>query len=35
LARLIERIYAAVEQPELWPEIIGEIGRLIGGRSNF
>ena len=35
LARLIDRIYAAVEQPELWPDIIGEIGRLIGGRTDF
>lgn len=35
LADLIDRIYAAVEQPELWPEIIGEIGRLTGGRTNF
>ncbi len=35
LASLIDRIYASVERPELWPETIGEIGRLIGGRSDF
>lgn len=35
LSGMIDRIYAAVEQPELWPEIIGEIGRLIGGRNDF
>ncbi len=35
LASLIDRIYASVEQPELWPETIGDIGRLIGGRNDF
>ncbi len=36
LASLIDRIYASVEQPELWPETIGEIGSLIGGgRADF
>jgi DNA-binding CsgD family transcriptional regulator len=35
LASLIERIYASVERPELWPETIGEIGRLIGSRTDF
>src|SRR5579859_2396114 len=35
LAALIDRIYESVERPELWPETIGEIGRLIGGRSDF
>jgi DNA-binding CsgD family transcriptional regulator/PAS domain-containing protein len=35
LASLIDRIYASVEQPELWPETVGEIGRLIGGRTDF
>lgn len=34
LASLIERIYASVEQPELWPETIGEIGHLIGGATD-
>jgi DNA-binding CsgD family transcriptional regulator len=33
--RLIDHIYEAVEQPELWPETIGEIGQLIGGRNDF
>jgi DNA-binding CsgD family transcriptional regulator len=33
--RLIEHIYEAVEQPELWPETIGEIGQFIGGRNDF
>lgn len=32
---LIGRIYEAVEQPELWPETIEEIGRFIGGRNDF
>ena len=35
LGSLIDRIYASVERPELWPEAIGEIGRLIGGRNDF
>jgi len=35
LASLIDRIYASVERPELWPETIGEIGCLIGGRNDF
>jgi DNA-binding CsgD family transcriptional regulator len=35
LASFIDRIYAAVEQPELWPHVIGEVGQLIGGRNNF
>jgi DNA-binding CsgD family transcriptional regulator/PAS domain-containing protein len=35
LASLIDHIYASVERPELWPETIGEIGRLIGGRNDF
>ncbi len=35
LASLIDRIYASVERPELWPETIGEIGRLIGGPNDF
>jgi DNA-binding CsgD family transcriptional regulator len=32
---LIGRIYEAVEQPELWPETIEQIGRFIGGRNDF
>jgi DNA-binding CsgD family transcriptional regulator len=32
---VIGRIYEAVEQPELWPETIREIGQLIGGRADF
>jgi DNA-binding CsgD family transcriptional regulator len=35
LATLIDRIYASVERPELWPDTIGEIGCLIGGRDDF
>ena len=35
LASLIDRIYASVERPELWPETIGAIGRLIGGPNDF
>ena len=35
LASLIDRIYASVERPDLWPETIGEIGRLVGGRNDF
>jgi DNA-binding CsgD family transcriptional regulator/PAS domain-containing protein len=35
LASVIDRVYASVERPELWPETIGEIGRLIGGRNDF
>jgi hypothetical protein len=32
---LIGGIYEAVEQPELWPETIEEIGLFIGGRNDF
>jgi DNA-binding CsgD family transcriptional regulator len=32
---MIDRIYQAVEQPELWPETIEAIGQLIGGRTDF
>jgi DNA-binding CsgD family transcriptional regulator len=32
---VIDRIYASVERPELWPETIGEIGSLVGGRNDF
>jgi DNA-binding CsgD family transcriptional regulator/PAS domain-containing protein len=35
LAPLIDRIYASVERPELWPETIGDIGRAVGGRNDF
>src|SRR4051794_39741323 len=35
LESLIDRIYASVERPELWPETIGAIGSLIGGRDDF
>lgn len=35
LASLIDRIYASVERPELWPETIGAVGSLIGGRADF
>jgi DNA-binding CsgD family transcriptional regulator len=31
----IDRIYEAVERPELWPETIEAIGQLIGGRNDF
>ena len=32
---LIGRIYEAVEEPDLWPEIIVEMGRFIGCRNDF
>ncbi len=32
---VVDRIYEAVEKPELWPETIEEIGQLIGGRNDF
>lgn len=35
LSSLIERIYASVEQPELWPETICAIGSLVGGGTRF
>jgi DNA-binding CsgD family transcriptional regulator/PAS domain-containing protein len=35
LDSLIDRIYASVEQPELWPETIVDIGRLVGGGDHF
>jgi DNA-binding CsgD family transcriptional regulator/PAS domain-containing protein len=35
LASLIDRIYASVERPELWPKTISEIGCVIGGRNDF
>jgi DNA-binding CsgD family transcriptional regulator len=31
----VDRIYEAVERPELWPQTIYNIGELIGGRRNF
>jgi len=35
LLSAIDRIYEAVERPELWPSTIYAIGELIGGRRNF
>jgi DNA-binding CsgD family transcriptional regulator len=35
LAALIDRIYASVEQPELWLGTISDIGRLVGGGNHF
>jgi len=35
LLPIIDRIYASVEQPELWPDTIYEIGERIGGRRGF
>jgi DNA-binding CsgD family transcriptional regulator len=32
---VINRIYEAVEQPELWPGTIERIGQFIGGRNDF
>src|SRR5262249_50513877 len=31
----IDRIYEAIERPELWPKTIYAIGELIGGRRHF
>jgi DNA-binding CsgD family transcriptional regulator/PAS domain-containing protein len=31
----IDRIYESVENPELWPQTIGTIGHLLGGRFGF
>jgi PAS domain-containing protein len=31
----VDRIYEAIERPELWPKTIYAIGELIGGRRNF
>jgi DNA-binding CsgD family transcriptional regulator len=35
LLSTVDRIYEAVERPELWPQTIPAIGELIGGRRNF
>ena len=35
LLPIIERIYQAVERPELWPETIYSVGECIGGRRGF
>jgi DNA-binding CsgD family transcriptional regulator/PAS domain-containing protein len=35
LHSIVERIYASVEQPELWPETICAIGEQIGGPREF
>jgi DNA-binding CsgD family transcriptional regulator/PAS domain-containing protein len=35
LLRTIDRIYQSVEQPDLWPDLICEIGELIGDRRDF
>jgi DNA-binding CsgD family transcriptional regulator/PAS domain-containing protein len=35
LLRIIDRIYASVEQSELWPETILEISEIVGGRRDF
>jgi len=35
LTSAIDQIYASVEEPELWPETIREIGRLVGGGNHF
>src|SRR6516164_4412758 len=31
----VDRIYEAIERPELWPKTIYAIGELIGGRRHF
>jgi hypothetical protein len=31
----VDRIYEAIERPQLWPKAIHAIGELIGGRRNF
>jgi DNA-binding CsgD family transcriptional regulator/PAS domain-containing protein len=35
LLPVIDRIYASIEQPELWPQTICAIGEFIGGRRDF
>jgi DNA-binding CsgD family transcriptional regulator len=35
LLRIIDRVYESVEQPDLWPDLICDIGELIGGRRDF
>ena len=35
LLAVIDRIYKSVERQELWPETIGAIGELIGGRRDL
>src|SRR5579859_7366200 len=35
LSAVIDRIYASVEQPDLWPETICAIGCLVGGGKGF
>jgi len=35
LLSTVDRIYEAIERPELWPKTIYAIGELIGGRRHF
>jgi DNA-binding CsgD family transcriptional regulator/PAS domain-containing protein len=35
LLTTVDRIYEAIERPELWPKTIYAIGELIGGRRHF
>jgi DNA-binding CsgD family transcriptional regulator/PAS domain-containing protein len=35
LLSTVDRIYEAIERPELWPKTIDAIGELIGGRRHF
>ena len=35
LLPLVDRIYESVERPELWPDTIGALGAVIGGRRDF
>jgi DNA-binding CsgD family transcriptional regulator len=35
LLAAVDRIYASIERPELWPETICAIGEIIGGRRDF
>jgi DNA-binding CsgD family transcriptional regulator len=35
LLSTVDRIYEAIERPELWPQTIYAIGELIGGRRHF
>src|SRR5690242_1379481 len=32
---IVDRIYASVERPELWPQTISAIGEFIGGGPHF
>jgi DNA-binding CsgD family transcriptional regulator len=35
LLAFVDRVYASVERPELWPETIWAVGEFLGGRRHF